>query len=201
MKCWANSVTPTRRSLRYTQLRSYRTASIRGKGSPCIIFTVLDLHTEVKYVKGVGPRVAEWLAQKNIFTVEDLLYYLPFRYEDRLNPRGIAELRPGEMATVIAQVRNSAGVPPKRTPVLEMVAGQGPAKIKCIWFHGEYLRDRFKPGQLVALYGKVEEGWKGRGLQIAQPQFEILDGADERGLGAEGPEAIGEIESLEVGRI
>ncbi|HMF89363.1 MAG TPA: ATP-dependent DNA helicase RecG [Candidatus Angelobacter sp.] len=162
---------------------------------------MLDLHTEVKYVKGVGPRVAEWLAQKNIFTVEDLLYYLPFRYEDRLNPRGIAELRPGEMATVIAEVRNSAVFRTKRMPIFEMVAGQGPAKIKCIWFHGEYLRDRFKPGQLVALYGKVEEGWKGRGLQIAQPQFEILDGADERGLGAEGPEAIGEIESLEVGRI
>ena len=69
---------------------------------------MLDLNTEVKYVKGVGPRIAEWLEQKNIHTVEDLLYYLPFRYEDRLNPRSIGELRPGEMATVIAEVRNSA---------------------------------------------------------------------------------------------
>jgi len=69
---------------------------------------VLQLQTDVKFVKGVGPRVAEWLAQKNISTVEDLLYYLPFRYEDRLNPRGIAELKAGEMATVIAEVRNSA---------------------------------------------------------------------------------------------
>jgi len=165
---------------------------------------VLELHTEVKYVKGVGPRVAEWLAQKNIFTVEDLLYYLPFRYEDRLNPRGIAELQPGEMATVIAEVRNAAVFRTKRMPIFEMVAGQGRAKLKCIWFHGEYLRDRFKPGQLVALYGKVEEGWKGRGLQINQPQFEILDGADEKGLAGqavEEPEAARGIESLEVGRI
>jgi ATP-dependent DNA helicase RecG len=178
--------------------------SIRGKVLACIIRTVLDLHTEVKFVKGVGPRVAEWLAQKNIFTVEDLLYYLPFRYEDRLNPRGIAELQPGEMATVIAEVRNSAVFRTKRMPIFEMVAGQGRSTLKCIWFHGEYLRDRFKPGQLVALYGKVEEGWKGRGLQIAQPQFEILDGADEKSLGAEGPEGMDtarEIESLEVGRI
>ncbi len=159
---------------------------------------MLDLHTEVKFVKGVGPRVAEWLAQKNIFTVEDLLYYLPFRYEDRLNPRGIAELAPGEMATVIAEVRNSALFRTKRMPIFEMVAGQGPSTIKCIWFHGEHLRDRFKPGQLVALYGKVEHGWKGRGLQIAQPQFEILDGADEKGLGGE---EAREIDSLEVGRI
>jgi ATP-dependent DNA helicase RecG len=165
---------------------------------------VLELHSEVKYVKGVGPRVAEWLAQKNIVTVEDLLYYLPFRYEDRLNPRGIAELQPGEMAAVIAEVRNAAVFRTKRMPIFEMVAGQGRATLKCIWFHGEYLRDRFKPGQLVALYGKVEEGWKGRGLQINQPQFEILDGADEKvlvGQAAEEPDASREIESLEVGRI
>jgi ATP-dependent DNA helicase RecG len=168
---------------------------------------VLDLETQVKYVKGVGPRVAEWLEQKNIFTVEDLFYYLPFRYEDRLNPRGIAELRPGEMATVIAEVRNAGMFRTKRMPIFEMVAGQGRATLKCLWFHGEYLRDRFKPGQLVALYGKVEEGWKGRGLQINQPQFEILDVPDANantGTGTEektGAEDAGEVESLEVGRI
>ena len=78
---------------------------------------MLDLHTEVKFVKGVGPRVAGWLAQKNILTVEDLLYYLPFRYEDRLNPRGIAELRPGEMATVIAEVRNAGVFRTRRMPI------------------------------------------------------------------------------------
>src|SRR5258708_8332007 len=88
--------------------------------------------------------------------------------------------------------------------IYEMVLWQGIATLKCILFHGEYLRDRFKPGQLVALYGKVEEGWKGRGLQINQPQFEILSDADadantdEKGLSAQD---AGEIESLEVGRI
>jgi ATP-dependent DNA helicase RecG len=162
---------------------------------------MLDLSTEVKYVKGVGPRIAEWLAQKGISTVEDLLYYLPFRYEDRLNPRGISELRAGEMAAVIAEVRNSAVFRTRNgMPIFELVAGQGRSTLKCIWFHGEYLRDRFKPGQLVALYGKVEEGWKGRGLQINQPQFEVLDGSS----GGEGEldlESAQDIESLEVGRI
>src|SRR6266852_2855526 len=159
---------------------------------------VLQLHTDVKFVKGVGPRIAEWLGQKNISTVEDLLYYLPFRYEDRLNPRGIGELRPGEMATVIAEVRNAGVFRTNRMPIFEMVAGQGRATLKCIWFHGEYLRDRFQPGQLVALYGKVEEGWKGRGIQIHQPQFEILNETDSGGTDGEN---TGEYESLEVGRI
>jgi ATP-dependent DNA helicase RecG len=160
---------------------------------------MLDLHTEVKYVKGVGPRVAEWLQQKGISTVEDLLYYLPFRYEDRLNPRGIGELQPGEMATVIAEVRNTGLFRTRVMPIFEMVAGQGRSTLKCIWFNGAYLRDKFKPGQLVALYGKVEQGWKGKGLQIAQPQFEILDGAQSE-LEEEKQDAKA-YESLEVGRI
>jgi ATP-dependent DNA helicase RecG len=161
---------------------------------------VLDLHTHIQYVKGVGPRIAESLEQKNISTVEDLLYYLPFRYEDRLNPRGIGELRPGEMAAVVAEVRNSAVFRTRNgMPIFELVAGQGRTTLKCIWFHGEYLRDRFKPGQLVALYGKVEEGWKGRGLQIQQPQFELLSGGD--GEGQLDLESAKEFESLEVGRI
>src|SRR6476619_8044252 len=118
---------------------------------------MLDLSTEVKFVKGVGPRIAEWLEQKNIHTVDDLLHYLPFRYEDRLNPRGIAELRPGEMATVIAEVRNSGLFRTRRMPIFQMTAGQGRARLKCLWFNGAYLKDKFQPGQMLALYGRVEE--------------------------------------------
>ena len=161
---------------------------------------MLELHTDVKFVKGVGPRVAEWLKQKNIHTVEDLLYYLPFRYEDRMNPRGIAELRPGEMAAVVAEVRSSGVFRTRRMPIFRLIAGQGRDKIECVWFHGEYLRNRFQPGQMVALYGKVEEAWKGRGLQIAQPQFEILDEAEAEADGHDS-EGVQAIESLEVGRI
>jgi ATP-dependent DNA helicase RecG len=156
-----------------------------------------ELSTPVQYVKGIGPRLAEILAAKEIRTVGDLLHYLPFRYEDRLNPRGIAELRPGEMATVIAEVRNSGLFRTRRMPIFQMTAGQGRARLKCLWFHGAYLQGRFQPGQLVALYGKVEED---RGeLQIVQPQFEIL-GDPPSGGEAEDPEQK-LAASLEVGRI
>lgn len=161
---------------------------------------MLDLNTEVKFVKGVGPRVAEWLAQKNVHVVEDLLYYLPFRYEDRLNPRGISELREGEMATVIAEVRNSGVFQTRKMPIFRMVAAQGPASLTCVWFRGDYLKDRFKPGALVALYGKVEKQWKGRGLQITQPQFEIIQDRDMENPDGE-EDGQSEFDSLEVGRI
>src|SRR5438270_3594410 len=114
----------------------------------------LQLTTEVQYVKGIGPRVAEVLTAKGIATVEDLLYYLPFRYEDRLNPRTIAELRPGEMATVIAEVRTSGLFRTRsRLDIFHMTAGQGRTTLKCLWFHGRYLEGKFRPGQMVALYG------------------------------------------------
>ncbi|HZP17935.1 MAG TPA: ATP-dependent DNA helicase RecG, partial [Terriglobales bacterium] len=153
---------------------------------------MLELSTPVQYVKGIGPRLSEILAAKGIHTVDDLLHYLPFRYEDRQNPRSIAELRPGEMATIIAEVRNSGLFRTRRMPIFQMTAGQGPARLKCIWFNATYLRDKFQPGQLVALYGKVDSD---RGeLQLVQPQFEILG---EGGEEAEGKAA----QSLEIGRI
>jgi ATP-dependent DNA helicase RecG len=142
---------------------------------------MLQLGTSVQYVKGIGPRLAELLAAKGIQTLDELVHYLPFRYEDRLNPRGIAELRPGEMATVIAEVRTSGLFRTRRMPIFQMTAGQGRTRLKCIWFNAGYLRDKFKPGQIVALYGKVEQDYRGGELQLTQPQFEIIGEASEDG--------------------
>jgi ATP-dependent DNA helicase RecG len=172
---------------------------LRVSARPVTSLQMLELTTPVQYVKGIGPRLAEVLAAKEIHTVDDLLHYLPFRYEDRLNPRGIQELRSGEMATVIAEVRNSGLFRTRRMPIFEMIAGQGRSRLRCIWFNAAYLRDRFKPGQLVALYGKVErEPYRGE-LQLVQPQFEILGDSSENGSA---PSADGKVaHSLEVGRI
>ena len=111
---------------------------------PANIAEMLELSTSVQYVKGIGPRLAEVLGAKGIHTVDDLLHYLPFRYEDRLNPRGISELRAGEMATVIAEVRTSGLFRTRRMPIFQMTAGQGRSRLKCIWFNATYLRDRFQ---------------------------------------------------------
>jgi ATP-dependent DNA helicase RecG len=156
------------------------------------IFQMLEPSTAVQYVKGIGPRIAEILAAKGISTVDELLHYLPFRYEDRVNPRGISELRAGEMATVIAEVRTSGLFRTRRMPIFQMTAGQGRSRLRCIWFNGTYLKDRFKPGQMVALYGKVEDN---RGeLELRQPQFEIIGEGEE-----EAEQRVAQ--SLEIGRI
>jgi ATP-dependent DNA helicase RecG len=160
---------------------------------------MLELATPVQYVKGIGPRLAETLAAKGLHTVDDLLHYLPFRYEDRLNPKGISELQAGEMASVIAEVRTSGLFRTRRMPIFQMTAGQGRARLKCIWFNATYLRDKFKPGQMVALYGKVEEDSHSDALQLIQPQFEILGDSGEDGSTDAAEQKAGD--SLEIGRI
>ena len=160
----------------------------------------LDLTTDVQFVKGIGPHRAQVLAEKGIHSVGDLLLYLPFRYEDRVNPKGLADLRPGEMAAVVAEVRNSGLFQTRRMPLFQLVVGPPGLPrptLKCLWFHGGYLRNQFQPGQMVALYGKVEADRDGK-LQIIQPQFEILTGGDEE-KPEEGPSQTGN--ALEVGRI
>src|SRR5438045_6529489 len=108
---------------------------------------MLELHTPIQYVKGIGSRIASILGEKGMSTVEYLLYYLPFRYEDRANPKSIAELRVGEMASIIAEVRESHLYRTKNgMPIFELVVGQGAKSIVCTWFHGAYLRERFKRG-------------------------------------------------------
>lgn len=164
---------------------------------------MLPFDSPVQYVRGIGPKRAEVLASKGLQTLEDLLYYLPFRYEDRSNPKKIADLAAGEMATLICEVRGSALLRTKRMPIFEMTVGDigdneppvfGKRKrntIKCIWFNAPYMEGRYAAGSVLALFGKVEEDQYRGGLVIHQPQIEVLGGSDEENLPA----------SLETGRI
>jgi ATP-dependent DNA helicase RecG len=159
-----------------------RAATVRPVG--------LNLETSVAFLKGIGPRLAEQLATRGIRTVEDILYHLPFRYEDRLNPQELSTLVPGTMASVIGEVRGSILLRTRNMPIFELTVGQGLQSMKCSWFHGVYLKDKFHAGQMVALYGKVEPSRSRAGaMKMIQPQFEILP-------------ADGDAENmLEVGRI
>ena len=154
----------------------------------------LSLETEVQYVKGIGPRIAESLKTKGIVTVEDLLHRLPFRYEDRAHPVLFQELRAGEMASVIGQVRGSVVLQTSRMPIFELTVGQNLHSLKCTWFHGAYLKDKYQAGQWVVVYGKVEASRSGTGFKMMQPQVELLPEPEPGAPTEEG-------ELLEVGRI
>jgi ATP-dependent DNA helicase RecG len=145
----------------------------------------------VQYVRGVGPHLAAALREKAILTAEDLLYHLPFRYEDRQNPVSLDELKPGDVASVIGEVRGSTLLRTRRMPLFELTVGQGRFALKCVWFNAPYLKDKFLAGQTVAVYGKVEPSRSTSNFKMIQPQFEILPDAS----------ADAETQMLEVGRI
>jgi ATP-dependent DNA helicase RecG len=144
----------------------------------------LDISTPLKFVKGVGPARSQMLEAKGLVTVEDLLAYAPFRYEDRTNVKTIAQLAPGEMATVIAEVQSAhlRGFRRRNLGLFEAIFKDASnERLLAKWFHGGYLADRFLPGLRVSLYGKVELDSYTGDLLIMHPEFEILTGDDSDG--------------------
>src|ERR1035441_9107396 len=145
----------------------------------------MDLTTPLTYVKGIGPARAGMLASKGLTTVEDLLAYVPFRYEDRSNMKPIAQLAPGEMATVIAEVRavKMSGFKRRSLGMFEpRFTDASRAILVGKWFHGGYLANVLAEGVKVALFGKVEFDTYAGELTMLHPEFEILSGDDDEGM-------------------
>jgi len=164
----------------------------------------LTLSSDVKYLKGVGPARAEILAERGIRSVEDLLYYTPFRYEDRTRLTRVRDLMPGQMATVLVRVLTGGLMRTRRGLYIYDLSvvdasrpeARGPedrGMLRCKWFNAVYLERQkvFRQGQRIFFYGKVELDPFGRGnLQMVQPQFEILSESE-----------AADSDSLEVGRV
>ncbi len=145
----------------------------------------MDLSTPLMYVKGVGPARAAMLETKGLKTVEDLLTYAPFRYEDRSNVKPVRELAPGEMATVLAEVASAkvSGFRRRNLGLFEATfRDRSGGALMGKWFHGAYLADVFTPGMKVALFGKVEWDSYSGGLTMMHPEFEILSGDEDGDL-------------------
>jgi ATP-dependent DNA helicase RecG len=151
----------------------------------------LSLSTEVRIIKGVGPQRAELLAKRGIYTFEDLLAYLPFRYEDRIHFSNIKDIQPNGTYTVRARVMSGQAIPNKfvHNAIYHLlVQDAAGGLLPCKFFHGGYLEGRLKPGQQLILHGKVEiDKMRPARLEMINPQLEML--------------GDGEPDSTEVGRI
>jgi ATP-dependent DNA helicase RecG len=151
----------------------------------------LSLSTEVRMIKGVGPQRAELLAKRGIYTFEDLLAYLPFRYEDRIHFSNIKDIQPNGTYTIRAKVMSGQAIPNKfayNAIYHLLVQDAAGGLLPCKFFHGGYLEGRLKPGQQLILHGKVEiDKMRPARLEMINPQLEMLGDS--------------EPDSTEVGRI
>jgi ATP-dependent DNA helicase RecG len=146
-------------------------------------------------LKGVGPQRAELLAKRGIHTIEDLLGYLPFRYEDRLHFSQIKDVRPNQIFTLKVRVASGQAVRSMRgrDAIYHLLVQDETGSLPCKFFHGGYLEGRLKPGQLLVLHGKAEvDRLRPARIEMINPQFELLS-ADADNSQAQ--------DSTEVGRI
>jgi len=166
-----------------------------------------SLTSEVRMIKGVGPQRAELLAKRGIYTLEDLLAYLPFRYEDRIHFTSIRDIQPNEVYTVRARVLSGQAVRAMRgrDAIYHLLVQDETAQLPVKFFHGGYLEGRLKPGQLLVLHGKVEaDKLRPARREMINPQMELLstEGMDSTEVGRIVPiyEAIGTLGSRGIRR-
>jgi len=159
------------------------------------------LQMPLQYLKGVGPRKAADLKKAGLHTVEDLLFRFPLRYEDRSRMQSIISLKPGQTVAISGEVLN-AGLANTRRPGFRLFSAliqDGSGQVQAVWPNQAFLKDVIRPHQKIVLFGKVEL-WGSRGLQITDPEFEIikehLDGNREPGAGNRDTEL-----TLHTGRI
>lgn len=129
-----------------------------------------DLHTDIQYLKGIGPRKAEAFRKLGIRTSWDLLHYFPRNYEDRSLVKAISELEDGESVTVKGTVQTVHFRRfRKNLSALKVMIQDRNAYAQVTWFNQDYLRDTFKEGDIYWFYGKFVR--KGIFFEVSNPSF------------------------------
>ncbi len=144
-----------------------------------------SLNDPLQFIKGVGPKRAVLLKKLGLNTVEDCLFFLPFRYEDRTDVRDAASLTAGEWVTFMGEVVEAAELRiGRRRKLFEMVLKDNTGLVRAKWFqfNEAYMQEKFPVGQRVVVSGKP--GPRGRaGLEFVHPDIERVEDEDPAGIG------------------
>jgi len=135
---------------------------------------------DVQFLKGVGPKSAMVLAKLGLKTVEDVLWYLPRRYDDRTKLPDLVMLRPGEAQSVRGTL---AGVQTRSTRggkvLVQAILDDGTGQVVLTWFNQPWVaRELQKVEGEVMAFGQVKEGL-GRRLEMTSPEWEAMDVDDD----------------------
>ena len=136
---------------------------------------------EVRYIKGVGPQRSNLLNKLGIKTIRDLLYYLPYRYEDRRNIRKIIDVTCGNLQIVTGKVV-SAGVTRlrgKHLSIFELTVNDGSGFLKAKWFNQPFMKRNLRVGQQLLLCGDIRTPYRGTFFEMDNPEYEIVKESDD----------------------
>lgn len=131
--------------------------------------------TSVQYIKGVGEKLAQILAKLNLYTLGDLMFHLPRRYEDRTQFRRIAHVRPGDAVTLSGKIIAVDNVSIRKGLTLtKAFLDDGTGSVELVWYNQPYMKETLsKKRDAIVVYGVIKEsGW---GFQMETPEWEELE--------------------------
>jgi ATP-dependent DNA helicase RecG len=134
----------------------------------------INLKDPISFIPYIGGFQAKKLEKLGIKSIEDLLFYIPYRYDDFSDIVIIADLHVGQMATIKGEVlsfKNQYSRSGKKVQFAQIWDGTG--KVLAVWFNQPFLARALHPGVKVALSGTL--GWWAKNKAMYSPEYEIVD--------------------------
>ncbi|MDX1377919.1 MAG: ATP-dependent DNA helicase RecG [Anaerolineales bacterium] len=151
------------------QPRSEAVAGAKTSATPAA------LDAKLTVLQGVGPKNAESLAKLGLYTLGDMLYYFPRRYDDYSQLKPIKELFYGEQVTVIGTIDSVHSRPIRggKASIVEVIISDGTGGLRLSYFNQPWLANRFKKGDAISVSGKIDQ-YLGR-LVMNSPDWEPIE--------------------------
>lgn len=137
---------------------------------------MIGLNTDITQISRVGLATARKLKKLGVETVQDLLFYFPYRYDNFSQITPIGELKAGMSANVVGQVEliQSKRSPRKRMYITEALVSDGEESLRVIWFNQPFVAKTIRVGDTVSLSGKIDEDYGGEIMK--SPVYEKVSG-------------------------
>ena len=137
--------------------------------------TPIALNAALTVLQGVGPRNSTTLENLGLFTLRDMLYNFPRRYDDYSQLKPIKSLWYGEQVTVIGSVQNVTGRPIRggKSHITDVIINDGTGSLRLTWFNQPWLTNRFRQGISISVSGKIDQ-YLGR-LVMKSPDWELVE--------------------------
>ncbi len=135
---------------------------------------MLTLDTKINKLYGVGEKIAGRLKKLDLNTLEDLLFYWPFRYDDYSHISPISSLKPNIITNIVGTIEliQNKRSPRKRINITEALVSDETESIKIVWFNQPFIAKTLKVGDKISLAGKVTDDYGG--LQMQSPTYEKI---------------------------
>lgn len=124
-------------------------------------------------LKGVGAKLAAQLSRIGIDNCQDLIFHLPFRYEDRTQVTPVYQLRHGQQALILATIEGAQVQFGRRRSLLVQLNDVGAHLTMRLFYFNAQQQRALERGEWIQCYGEVRNG--PRGMEMVHPEYKVYD--------------------------